>query len=130
MDQKNNNRRQKGRWAGIPHRVIESGSYSRLDGWDVKLLLELAKQYNGRNNGDLSATFSQSKELGWRSSGTLSGAIKKLLRYGFIQKTRQGGKNRCCLYALTWAAIDECKGKLEVGPTKTPSNLWQVAQED
>lgn len=123
-------RRKKGRWAGVPHRVLDSENYKRLNGWDVRLLLDLSKQYNGNNNGDLSAAFNQFKDIGWRSSGTLNQSLKNLIKYGFIQKTRQGGKNHCSLYALTWEAIDDCKGKIEVRPTKTASNLWQSSLEN
>lgn len=113
------------RFAGIPHNVMESESYTLLDGWAVKLLLEMAKQYNGHNNGDLSATWKVMQGRGFRSNGTLSDALKQLEQAGMIEKTRQGGRNRCSLYALTWAPIHECKGKLELRPTTTPSNKWK-----
>jgi hypothetical protein len=47
------------------------------------------------------------------------------LAHGFIEQTRQGGKNQCSLYAVTWLAIDECNGKLDVNPTRAASNLWK-----
>lgn len=127
---KSGRRKGAGPFAGVPHRVIDSENYALLGAWEVKLLLEFARQYNGKNNVDFSATFSQKRKMGWASPGTLNKAIKNLVRYGFIVKTRQGGKNQCCLYALTWVAIDDCKGKLDVSPTITPLNLWMEVVEN
>ena len=90
----------------------------------MKLLIDVAKQYNGSNNGDLHAAWSILSGQGWHSKGTLSRAIKELIDKGFIELTRQGGKNRCSLYAVTWRSIDECKGKLDVRETRVASNLW------
>lgn len=114
----------------IPHYVLDSGAYRRLDGWSAKLLLDIAGQFKGYNNGDLNAVWSQMRNRGWRSKGTLHKALNTLLGAGLIEQTRQGGKNRCSLYAVTWRAIDECGGKLDVRPTKGPSNLYQFPNED
>lgn len=108
----------------IPHDVINSEAYQQLDGWAVRLLVDVAGQFKGFNNGDLNAAWSQMSKRGWRSKGTLHKALKALLSAGLIEQTRQGGKNRCSLYAVTWRSIDECSGKLDVRPTKAPSALY------
>lgn len=108
----------------IPHSVLSSDAYKALDGWGAKLLLDVAGQYKGHNNGDLCAAWSIMQAKGWRSKGTLHRALNALLKDGLIQQTRQGGRNRCSLYAVTWRAIDECKGKLDVSATKAPSALY------
>lgn len=108
----------------IPHDVLNSHAYRQLDGWSVKLLVDIAGQFTGYNNGDLNAVWSQMREKSWRSKGTLSKALKALIDAGLIEQTRQGGKNRCSLYAVTWRAIDDCRGKLDVKPTKGPSALY------
>lgn len=114
------------RFVGIPDYVFKSAEFGALDGWSLKLLIELAGGYNGFNNGDLSCAWSDLRSRGWNSTGTLWKALRGLLEAGWIVTTRHGGRNRCALYALTWAAIDECAGKgLEVPPTRAPSNLWQ-----
>jgi len=123
--QRTKNRSNQKRFLGICKDVLDSESYSRLGAWSVKLMVDIAKEYNGNNNGDLSATFSIMKKQGWRSRGTLHRAIKQLVKYGFLELTRQGGKNRCSLYAVTWKSIDECKGKLDVRETRVASNLWK-----
>lgn len=109
---------------------MECENYKKLGGWDVKLLLELTKQFNSYNNGDLSAVWSQFSKNGWNSKGTLDKSIKQLEKYGLIQRTRQGGRHKCNLYALTWREINDCKGKLDVAATNKPSNLWKLPVED
>ncbi len=123
-------RRVKGRAAGthlgIPHYVLRSEEFGELDGWALKLLIEMAGAYNGFNNGDLSAAWSVLKERGWRSKGTLWDARGRLLEGGWIVVTRHGNRNRCALYAVTWWPVDPCEGKgLEIPPAQTASNLWQ-----
>lgn len=109
---------------GIPHTVLVSDAYMGLDGWSVKLLVDIAGQFKGSNNGDLTAAWSYMQARGWRSKGTLHKSLNALLAAGLIEQTRQGGKNRCSLYAVTWRGIDECKGKLDVKPTQAPSALY------
>ena len=110
----------------LQHRIIDSANFHALSGKAVKLLLDIARQYNGNNNGDLQAAWTLMSKCGWRSKETLHNAIKELLHFGMIEKTRQGSLNQCSLYALSWCAIDECKGKLEIAPTRLPSNLWMI----
>lgn len=123
--------RQKGRRAehsylGIPHYIIRSPEFGALEPWAHKLLIELAGNYNGKNNGDLSAAFSVLKDRGWNSSGTLSAALKQLVHDGWIVRTRHGGKNRCALYAVTWWPVDECTGKwLEIRPESVACHKWR-----
>ncbi|MBE0483354.1 MAG: hypothetical protein IBX52_07615 [Bacterioplanes sp.] len=111
---------------GIPHCVLNSDAYKTLNGWDVKLLIDISVQFTGFNNGDLNAVWSQLQHKGWNSKGTLNSALKKLQEVGLIEQTRLGGKNRCSLYAITWRAIDECKGKLDVKETQSPSNRYRL----
>jgi len=72
-------------------------------------------QYNGNNNGDLSAAWSTMSKYGFKSKGTLSRSINALLDANLIMKTRvayfQHPNNQCALYAVTWKPIDECPGK-------------------
>lgn len=113
-------------YLGIPHYVFRSPEFGSLTGWEAKLLIELAGKYTGFNNGDLSCAYSQLKDRGWASTGTLWKALEGLLSAGWLTRTRHGGRNRCALYAVTWWPIDPCEGKfLERAAEKSPSNLWQ-----
>lgn len=119
-------RREGGGFMLIPHAVLDCPNYIDMS-WPAKALVaDLARQYNGHsNNGDLTAAWRIMAKRGWRSKDTLHRALRELQDNGLIQLTRQGGRNACNLYAVTWAAIDECKGKLDYGPTNTPSGLWR-----
>lgn len=118
-------RKGKAGFMGLPHHVLNSTAYRDLGGWPVKLLVDITSQYNGFNNGDLTAAWTIMQPKGWRSRDTLNKARKKLLEHGLIQVTRQGGRHKPTLYAVTWQNINECKGKLETSPTDRPSNRWK-----
>lgn len=123
-------RQESGTFLALPHHVLDSPNYIRLSGSAVKLLVDLGRQYNGRNNGDLTAALTVLRRRGWRSSETLNYAIRELRHYGFIELTRQGGLcNRPSLYALSWKAIDDCGDKLDVTPTNVASNKWREETE-
>lgn len=126
--EKTTGRKETGGWFGLPHAVLDSPNYCALSAHAVKLLNDLGSQLRGHNNGDLCATWSILQLRGWRSRDTLTRALAELQHYGLIEKTRQGGMNRCCLYAFTWRPIDECHGKLDVSATAVASGLWKVPQ--
>lgn len=87
-------------------------------------MIDLYAQYNGKNNGDLCAAYSMMQKHGWRSKGTLARALTELVNAGFILITRQGGKHKANLYAVTFRGVDECGGKLDINPTPVPPNTW------
>lgn len=121
----NKDRGEKGGYAPLYYCVLRSQVYANLSAYAVKLLNDLLSQYYGSNNGDLCATFSVMQKRGWKSKGTLNRAVKELLDIGFIEVSRQGGRHLCSLYALTFYAVDECKGKLDISATSTPKSLWR-----
>lgn len=59
------------------------------------------------------------------SAKTLHKAKRELLESGLIAVSRQGGKNQCTLYALTFLAIDDCGGKLDIGETSRAPDDWK-----
>ena len=120
----------KGGYFMLPDSVMDHENFRRLSGNATKLIAWLGRQYNGGNNGDLSATWSQLKDRGFKSESTLAEARAELLHYGLVEVTRQGGTNKATLYALTWHPVHECKGKLDVKPKKAPSNLWRDEKSD
>lgn len=120
-----------GGFGALPRVVWQSHDYCALPGRAVKLLMDLACQYNGRNNGDLTVAYSVLRRRGWSSKGTLSAAVHDLLQAGLIIQTRDAkGINpgaQAALYALAWKPIDECPGKrLTIGPTTTPLRKFSL----
>jgi hypothetical protein len=118
-------RRESGTFFALPHDVMDSENYKRLSAHAQKLLLDIGRQYNGSNNGDLCCSWSVMKARGWHSKDTLDRARRDLLHHGVIMLTRQGGRGFPSLYALTWQPIDECKGKLEVNATQVAPGDWK-----
>jgi len=126
--QKVKGRRESGRFIIIPHAVMESENWRRCSGTGIKLLLAIAKQFKGNNNGDLCASLSVLRREGWTSSSVLADALRELLHFGLIEKTRQGGLHQPCLYAFTWKCIDACGGKLDVPASTAPSGLYRISK--
>jgi len=121
----------KGRRNSRPHIqllkfVLDSEEFGQLSGNAIKLLLELHRHYNGFNNGDLCATWSQLKDRGWKSRSTLHRSTQELLEAGFIVLSRLTYlRSKPNLYALTYLAVDECSGKLDIPATQKPEHLWR-----
>lgn len=111
----------------IPREIMYSPQYAALRPHAKNLMFDLFAQFRGNNNGDFCAAWSVMQKRGWRSPITLTKSINGLLDAGFVEKTRQGGKNSCNLFAVTWLSIDECKGKLDAAfpPTNVASNKWK-----
>lgn len=110
----------------LRHDVIDSENFQSLNLVALRLLLCLARQYNGKNNGDLCAAETVLKKWGWSGSDSITRAKKELLNKGWIVLSRQGGLGiGCSLYALTWFPIDDCKGKIDLLPTRKASDDWK-----
>jgi hypothetical protein len=106
----------------LPHKMTEHRDFISLSGSALRLLIDIARQYNGYNNGDFCCSMSVMKERGWNSNSLLQKAKEELLSKDWIVMSRQGGFNiRCSLYAITWQPIHECKGKHDLSPTDRPS---------
>lgn len=91
----------------------------------MRVLLWLAFQYKGNNNGYLSATRQQAKNWGIGGADTLSRAISELQKHNLIARTRQGrfqnpgGSPN--LYAITWESVDERTGNpIDSSKTRLP----------
>ena len=96
----------------MPHQVLSCPNYISLSFIARALLVDIANQYNGTNNGDLDAKWATMTERGWASKTTLSKHLEELIYYGFIIKVQQGGinvggKKRPNLFAITWQSIDK-----------------------
>jgi hypothetical protein len=114
-------RAESGYYFQIPEYVLNSEQFRRLSYMAKALLLDIGAQFRGRNNGDLNATYSTMQKRNWKSKDSLAKTLRELLGARLLIKTRQGGRNQCCLYALGWRGIDDCGGKLDLAlTTKVP----------
>ena len=113
-----------GGFLALPKAMLNAPKFRALSGSAVKLLIDIASQYNGRNNGDLSAAWKVMKPKGWKSESTLNRAKKELLEAGFIAESPKGRlPNVCSLYGITWRPLD-ANAKLDVGPAGFPFGAW------
>ena len=120
-------KRERGRFLALPYAVLTSAAYLGLSPYAIKLLIDLGVQYNGSNNGDLSAAWKLMHPRGWRSEETLAKAKRELLQTQLIVETRKGWRpNRASLYALTFFALDHCDGKLDIAPAGFPYGAWKL----
>lgn len=110
-------KRDGGQFVAIPLAVLNGAAYISVSSHARMLLLDLIAQYKGDNNGDFCAAYSMMQLRGWKSTHTLLNAKKELLDAGLIEETRKGARpNKASLYAVTWLALDDCKGKLDITP--------------
>jgi len=117
-------KRDGGQFIAIPHAVLNGAAYLSVSSHARMLLFDLAAQYKGDNNGDFCASYSLMQRRGWKSTHTLLNSKKELMEVGLIEETRKGARpNKASLYAVTWLALDDCKGKLDI----TPSNFHRGA---
>lgn len=87
----------------IPKAILLSDEFQRLPSCAKALLLDLASQYTGNNNGRLTPAWSVMKEKGWASNNTVLSAKKALLNSSFALMTRKGHPPRTCEWiAFTW----------------------------
>ena len=122
-------RKESGSFVRLPHACMDHINFTSLSPYALKLLIDLYAQYRGNNNGDLCCTWAMMKKRGWKSQDTLSDARKELLYTGWILCTQHGGRNIPSLYAVTFQAIDDCNGKLDVKETPTSPGDWKEPKE-
>jgi len=100
----------------LPHVVLESRAY-RLLGYAARaLLLDIAMQHKGHNNGKLVACAKYLRPLGWTSADTITRAKKALLDSNLLIETRKGWRpSRAAWYGLAWYPLQHKEG-LEIEP--------------
>lgn len=109
----------------VPHVVLNSQAYLTLSGPAIKLLYDIAMQYNLKNNGALLASWRHMHEKrGWTSSDMLNKAKVELIEHELLVQTVQGMlPNKASWYGLTWYALDNIKG-LEISSQSWPRGAY------
>ena len=108
---KSNSSRLSGGFIAIPWIVVDSAAYQGLSHTAKALLLEIARQYRGDNNGRLLCSMNYMRPRGWKSWDVLVRRSRELLDAGFLHRTVQGGfPKKASWYAVTWQTIDHIPG--------------------
>ncbi|MBE0547035.1 MAG: hypothetical protein IH627_05105 [Rubrivivax sp.] len=104
----NGNKRDGRLFVAVPYIVIDSPGYRAAGHTARSLLLDIARQYTGHNNGKLVACARYLEPLGWKSNHTVLGALHQLLACGLLVETRKGGfPNMAAWFALSWCDLDQ-----------------------
>ncbi len=96
-----------GRFLALPHVVLDSAAFLSLSFSARALLLDIARQYLGDNNGRLLASESALRPRGWNSKDTITRARRELEAAGLIVETRKGARpSKAAWFAVTWLNLD------------------------
>lgn len=103
--------RDTGRFLALPYSVLESRAYLQLSHTAKSLLIAIARQYAGDNNGRLLTSVKCLSQWGWKSADVITRAKRELLAAGLIHETVKGRRpNRASWYAVTWYVLDRIPG--------------------
>jgi len=88
----------------MPHDVMNSAAYADLSNAAARLLFELVKRFNGRNNGTLALSHRQARELLRVSPRKVTEAFDDLMTHGFVELVTEGTwrEREAREYRLTW----------------------------
>lgn len=98
-----------GRFARLPLSVLSTPAVTTLDHAAFRVLVLLAAQYYGTNNGALGITWTQAAANGIKSDNTLYAALRELETRGLIEQTYPASRvpPRPTMYAITWVSVDD-----------------------
>lgn len=103
--------RDPGGFVALPWVVLDSPAYLGLSHPARSLLIELARQLRGDNNGRLLLTMAHLKPRGWSSNDTIVRAKRELLESGLVYETCKGRRPSVAgWYAVTWLKLDNLDG--------------------
>lgn len=98
--------RDSGRYIAFPVNVLDSATYQSLSFSAKALLVDIASQFKGENNGKLVACEKFLKPRGWKSKATVAKALKELCESGLLIMTRQGARpNKASYFGLAWYGL-------------------------
>ena len=120
----------KGRFLALPHGVMDARNFISLSAPATRLLLDIARQYCGTNNGQLLCTLAVLKKRGWSSNDTLIRARRDLEAAGFIQQTRLPMMpRRAAWYGITWRPLDYLP-EMDIKPSEFVANAYLLTPEE
>jgi DNA-binding HxlR family transcriptional regulator len=109
MSRRNPKRSSSGRFARLPLTLLATPAVTTLSHAAFRVLVLLAAQYTGYNNGALGITRNQAAQQGIGSDHTLYGSLRDLETRELIERTYHASRvpPRPAMYALTWVSVDD-----------------------
>lgn len=104
-------RKIRGNFAHLPCEVMNHAAVATLTHAQFRVLVLMAGQFNGHNNGAIGLTAEQAKKQGISSENTYRAALKVLEERGLIESTYPASRvpPRPKMYALTWRPVEKTK---------------------
>ena len=125
MGRKQNAEQVAGRFAALPHAVMDSTAFMGASYSARSLLLELVRQHTGGNNGHFQLATGWLRRRGWKSSDMVQRAKVEVITRQLAIKTHLGGLNSGPdLWAVTWLPISDYAGLTEVSAKTYHPGAW------
>jgi hypothetical protein len=103
--------RDAGGFVALPWAVLDSAAFLKLSHPAKALLLEVARQCHGDDNGRLLLSRVYLASRGWKSADVIQRAKSELLEAELIFQTVQGCRpNKASWYAVTWHKLGKLQG--------------------
>lgn len=103
--------RDPGGFVALPWSVLDSPAFLGLSHPAKALLLEVARQCHGDDNGRLLVSRSLLAARGWKSVDVITRAKQELLDAELIFETVKGQRpNKASWYSVTWRKLAKLKG--------------------
>lgn len=112
-----------GRFAKLPLTVLDQAAVITLSHATFRVLVLMAAQFNGYNNGALGLSKSQAASQNI-SNKTLYKALATLEEHGLVEQTYPASRvpPRPTMYALTWISIDDTEWSRS---TRIPTHTYR-----
>ena len=90
------------RYVGFDYNLLETEAFKHLTGGAFKLLAMVKKRYNGVNNGEISFSVREGRDLLGYSLNTISRYFNELEDKGFLKPNQKGSFSYKKRHASTW----------------------------
>ena len=113
------------RFAMLPITVLESSAVTSLPHAAFRVLVLLAAQFSGYNNGEIGLTAKQAAEAGIGSDQTFYRSLRELETRLLIQQTYPASRvpPRPTMWALTWLPLNDTRYSQA---NRTPSHAYRA----
>jgi hypothetical protein len=91
-----------GRYVQLHHFMLDSAAWRALTPAARAVYVEIARRYNGANNGRLALSVREAACACNINKDTVGRAVRELTNAGFIEETRHGGLSRKTRVASEW----------------------------
>lgn len=118
-----------GRFALLPQDVLKHPAVTSLSAAVFKVLVAVAAQYSGGNNGALALTRAMAREYGITSNDTLRRSLAILCSRRIIDCTDPGSHvpPRPARYSINWKPLNDTEW---TRATRTPSHAYRTICDD